>query len=319
LDEFFQRLREIQKKERNLSGLSQVGDSFYQDVSNYLNSLMKKIDNNPFSFESYLLRDAQRITAEICERREHKITNSAVMNVQRSHQLFKDSNSSEQSKIPLNSTPEEEKLYHALVASLVTYREKMMGPLKSYTPKNHSQMELKSEILVDTDKRIVDSDEKIVDTDKKDKNQPGDVDKIGDVEYKDDLEISIKSSIKSEEDIYKEFGKEPVNGKDPIKKSIKSSGSLKGQDELPKTSDIMGDVAKDIKDVAKDHKPSKSADNSQKVPTEILMILEELPPIMGVDKKVYGPLSPQDIIAMPQPNATILIKNHKGRSIQRYK
>ena len=83
MDEFFQKLREIQKKERNLSGLSPVGDSFYQDVSNYLNGLMRKIDNNPFSFESYLLRDAQRITAEICERREHKITNSAVMNVQR--------------------------------------------------------------------------------------------------------------------------------------------------------------------------------------------------------------------------------------------
>ena len=305
MDEFFQKLREIQKKERNLSGLSSVGNSFYQDVSNYLNGLMKKIDNNPFSFESYLLRDAQRITAEICERREHKITNSAVMNVQRFHQLFKDSKSSEQSKIPPNSTPEEEKLYHALVASLVNYREKMMGFLKSYTPK-HSQMEVKSESMVDTDKKIVDRD-------KKDKDQPVDVEKPVDVEepvdveYKDDPEVSKESLIKSEEDIYKEFGKEPIKG------SVKSSGSLKGQNKLHENSD------KKIKDVEKGHAPFKSVSNPKRIPTEILMILEELPPIMGVDKKVYGPLSPQDIISMPQPNAKILIKNQKGRSIQRYK
>ncbi|HNS26340.1 MAG TPA: hypothetical protein PKK85_09760, partial [Methanobacteriaceae archaeon] len=75
MDEFFQKLREIQKKERNLSGLAPVGENFYQNISNYFNVLMKKIDDNPFSFESYLLRDAQRITAEICERREHKISN----------------------------------------------------------------------------------------------------------------------------------------------------------------------------------------------------------------------------------------------------
>ena len=89
MDEFFQRLREIQKKERSLSGLSPVGDDFYHKVFRYLDSLMEKIGNNQLSLDSYLLlRDAQRIVAEICERREHKITNSAVMNVQRSYQLF---------------------------------------------------------------------------------------------------------------------------------------------------------------------------------------------------------------------------------------
>ena len=113
MDEFFQKLREIQKKERSISGLSRVGDNFYTEVSNYLNRLMRKIDDNPFSFESYLLRDAQRIVAEICERREHKIANSAVMNVQRAYQLFKESKSKDskddnQITVPINSTPEEE-------------------------------------------------------------------------------------------------------------------------------------------------------------------------------------------------------------------
>ena len=57
--------------------------------------------------------------------------------------------------------------------------------------------------------------------------------------------------------------------------------------------------------------------NNQKAPAEVLMILEELPTIMGVDKKIYGPFSPQDIITMPQPNAQILIKNRKGKFIQK--
>ena len=141
MDEFFQKLREIQKKERSISGLSRVGDNFYTEVSNYLNGLMRKIDNNPFSFESYLLRDAQRIVAEICERREHKIANSAVMNVQRAYQLFKESKSKDSSKdnqitIPINSTPEEEGLYLELVDSFIKYRGKLTAPLMSYIQKN---------------------------------------------------------------------------------------------------------------------------------------------------------------------------------------
>ena len=47
------------------------------------------------------------------------------------------------------------------------------------------------------------------------------------------------------------------------------------------------------------------------------MILEELPTIMGVDKQIYGPFSPQDIITMPKLNAQILIKNQKGKFIQK--
>ncbi|BDZ67127.1 hypothetical protein GCM10025860_05750 [Methanobacterium ferruginis] len=140
MDEFFQNLREIQKKERNLSSLSPVGDDFYHQISNYFNRLMERIDNNPFSFESYLLRDAQRIVVEICERREHKISNSAVMNVQRSYQLFKGVHENGRPNIPLNSTPEEEKLYLELYRSLAAYREEMRSPLRSYTNKKDHKL-----------------------------------------------------------------------------------------------------------------------------------------------------------------------------------
>jgi DNA replication factor GINS len=58
---------------------------------------------------------------------------------------------------------------------------------------------------------------------------------------------------------------------------------------------------------------------SPRMPTEVLMITAELPSIMGVDHKVYGPMYPGDVISMPEANARILIKKDKGRPIQRYK
>jgi len=64
--------------------------------------------------------------------------------------------------------------------------------------------------------------------------------------------------------------------------------------------------------------PNKG-ENSEKSHIKTLMILEELPSIIGVDKNVYGPVSPQDLITIPEPNAKILVKNNKGIIIQTYK
>jgi DNA replication factor GINS len=59
-----------------------------------------------------------------------------------------------------------------------------------------------------------------------------------------------------------------------------------------------------------------SMDN--KNPIKTVIILEELPAIMGVDREIYGPLVPQDIVAMPEANAQIIIKNNKGRFLQKH-
>lgn len=48
------------------------------------------------------------------------------------------------------------------------------------------------------------------------------------------------------------------------------------------------------------------------------MVVEELPSIMGVDREIYGPLLPQDIVAMPEANAHIIIKNNKGVLIKKH-
>lgn len=333
MDEFFQKLREIQKKERNLSGLAPVGEDFYQNVSLYFNTLMKKIDNNPFSFESYLLRDAQRITAEICERREHKISKSAVMSVQRTFQLFNESESYSPKiqKIPRNSTPEEKKLYNALVDSLVNYREKMRIPLRFHSViekdesaisknntnhkenagKNIENVQISGEI---SGSKAKESEIKISESMPRTERKNSDISKSELSDLKDSNNSNSHDSISFtpeeeaavDDDIYKKFGNEPFPG-DKLKKKVKKHHP----------------IGKNIKNGNNKHKDDntqpKNQNNQRKIKTNVLLILEELPPIMGVDKEVYGPFLPQDIITIPEPNARILIKNQKGKPIQKYK
>jgi DNA replication factor GINS len=310
LDEFFQKLREIQKKERSISGLSRVGDNFYTNVSNYLNGLMRKIDDNPFSFESYLLRDAQRIVAEICERREHKIANSAVMNVQRAYQLFKESKSKDskddnQITVPINSTPEEEFLYLELVDSIVKYRGKLTAPLMSYIQKNqgnHTKPPLKENLKLDKPLKSIDIDELLSAAQEEPIIEEGN--------YED--QNSHKGDFENQ--IFERFGSEPSRKEE----------SKKGNNESSKAKTDLAD--KNISENETDNEKSVESNNesksdleTQKTPIKTLMILDELPSIVGVDKNIYGPISPQDLITIPEPNAKILVKNKKGIFIQTYK
>lgn len=131
MDTFFQKLRDIQKKERNTGTLSEVDDSFYTDASNYLQELLKMVNNNPLSLEAYQLRDAQRITTEICERREFKIVSTAATNVQKGHDIFKGHKKDSElyDVIPYNTTPEEEEFYRKIVDMLIDHREHLMDKI----------------------------------------------------------------------------------------------------------------------------------------------------------------------------------------------
>jgi DNA replication factor GINS len=316
LDEFFQKLREIQKKERSISGLSRVGDNFYTDVSNYLNRLMRKIDDNPFSFESYLLRDAQRIVAEICERREHKIANSAVMNVQRAYQLFKESKSKDsrddnQITVPINSTPEEEGLYLELVDSLIKYRGRLTAPLMSYIQKNqgnHGGNHVNKSFKEDKSLKSINIDELLSDA------QGGSI--VEDNVSKDKL----TQGGDFENQIFERFGSEPSR-RDKSKNNSDISGeSDKKAAPDPLKSTISADDPKISKGSEKEQQDKEiSSKESEKKDIKTLMILDELPSIVGVDKNVYGPVYPQDLITIPEPNARILVKNKKGIFIQTYK
>ena len=124
LDQFFKELREIQKKERANSSLARIRSDFYKRTYKILDKLKTNVENNPFSNEHYLLTDIQRIATEICERREHKIADAAVMNVQRSYHLFQGKTKFDlEDTSPLNLTKEEEQLYFSLIDNLKNHRQ----------------------------------------------------------------------------------------------------------------------------------------------------------------------------------------------------
>lgn len=123
MDEFYQLLRKVQKKERNNGTLAHVEETFYNDIQEYLDKLKKKAVTDPFSNAHGVLSKAQVIATEICARREKKITEAAVVNIQRSYQLFVGNQEFDLiDTTPLNLTPEEEKLYYSIIDNLKTHR-----------------------------------------------------------------------------------------------------------------------------------------------------------------------------------------------------
>ena len=256
LDEFFQRLREIQKKERSISGLADVGNDFYNEVYTYLNKLIKEIGDNPISFYSYLHRDARRIAAEIFERREHKIVNSALLNIQKSQELFSENSSKkglESALPPQNMTSEEENLYYSINNSFSNYRKETFYSLNKLNIKKQSKSKIGSQKLTTKTKE----------------------------KAKEDVIFGIKHDIESYQanEISKIQEPENIN-------------------EIVKTVNL---------------EPSKNKKNEIKT----LLVLEDIPSIMGVDREIYGPLVTQDIVTMPEANAQIIIDNNKGKFIKK--
>ena len=136
MDKFFQELRKIQKKERANSSLAKVDNNFYSLIYSYINELKDNISDDPFSNESYLLKDTQRIATEICERREHKIAEAALMNIHRSYHLFKGKPKFDLvDTTPLNLTDEEEKLYYSLMDSFKVHRNNISLDIPSPSSK----------------------------------------------------------------------------------------------------------------------------------------------------------------------------------------
>ena len=277
MDEFFQKLRTIQKKERSTGGLARVGDNFYKKVHEYVDQLTKRIDNDPFCPEYYLLRDTQRITMEICEKREHKITDSAVMNVQRSYHLFKGKPKFDlQDTTPLNLTPEEEELYFALIGVIKEYRGKLIPSLQLLSIDEQELDSVSGTLKEDVSSTKIKKDET------KDKRTYKDI-KTSHTKIKP--EISPQKAGEAAKDVNTEF---------QYKKGV-NAYSLK---ELEKASDSL---------------------KKQRESFKAVIVYEEFPSIVGVDKNVYGPIYPQDVITLPEANASIIIRSKKGKYIQTYK
>lgn len=123
MDQFYQVLRKVQKKERNNGTLARVEETFYNDMHEYMNELKQQAMNDPFSKAPAILKEAQIIATDICQRRETKITTSAVLNIHRSYHLFTGKPQFDLiDTTPLNLTPEEEKFYYSLIDTLKNHR-----------------------------------------------------------------------------------------------------------------------------------------------------------------------------------------------------
>ncbi len=319
METFFQKLRDIQKKERIDGPLSEIEDTFYDDASNYLQDLLKIVDDNPLSLEAYQLRDAQRITIEICERREFKILTTAISNVQKSHDLFKGhkKNSQLYEEIPANVTPEEAKLYNDLVDMIISHRENLMTEIIPGKRKSKRKLGFRSE----TKKSVETTEEEI---------------SSSEVEVKREFDKKSKPTTPQldESQIALMFGQAPDmlldENNNPVKTKPKTDITTPfTPPEVPLDDTV---ALQNIEDTHKNtHKVDNSIDENshqsdqeqieeQVVVNEVSDIeydVEELvefkkeitTDILDEDKKTYGPFSIQDVVLLPRSLVKILKLN----------
>lgn len=287
-DQFYQDLRKVQKKERNNGTLARVDETFYNDIHEYLEGLRRQAIEDPFSNAHGMLKQAQIIATEICERREKKISEAAVINIHRSYHLFTGKPQFDLvDTTPLNLTPEEEKFYYSLIETLKNHRGNIsLEKLSDEEEKKH--------------KVVKPSQPQTNTLDSSRANE-----KTGD-EVLDRLdEISKAKPVVDEK-------REPVEKqiiRSQIKQAEKSNPTVK-----PKETDFEDNPnAIDEMEEFYDLESKKIAKDTELV---TMLVFDEVGPIVGVDEKVYGPFRPQDLVTLPMVNAKIFFKNRKGRQVK---
>ncbi|WP_406532603.1 hypothetical protein [Methanobrevibacter sp.] len=282
MDEFYQELRKIQKKERNNATLARVEENFYSKIHEYMDRLKDEAISDPFSKTLSLLKQSQIIATEICERREKKITEAAVVNIHRSYHLFTGKPQFDLvDTTPLNLTPEEEKFYFSLIDTL----------------KNH-RGNISLEKLSDDDS----DDEKVI-------IKPKETQKntlIPPKETKSNDEVLDRlDKISKAKPIVEEKPK-------PIQKQI--ADSKREFIEKPKNQNLEENPnAFDANEEFYDLESKRIAKETELV---TMLVFDEIGAIVGVDEKVYGPFRPQDLVTLPLINAKIFFKNRKGRQVK---
>lgn len=285
MDQFYQQLRKVQKKERNNGTLARVDETFYNDIHEYLDDLRRQAIEDPFSNAHGILKEAQIIATEICERREHKITDAAVVNIHRSYHLFTGKPQFDLvDTTPLNLTPEEEKFYYSLIDTLKNHRgaisleklsddEDEVGPAKTKETQSTTLVPPKKDSVLEKSDEINNA-EAIVE----EKTQPP---------------------------------KEEVMAPKP--EPVKPKVEEKPKVTPPKTNIEDNPNAVDEADEFYDLESQKIAKDSELV---TMLVFDDVGPIVGVDEKVYGPFRSQDLVTLPMVNAKIFFKNRKGRQVK---
>lgn len=293
MDQFYQKLREIQKKERNNASLARVEETFYNELHEYVDVLKQDAMSDPFSRAPGLLKQAQIIATDICQRREKKITEAAVLNIHRSYHLFTGKPQFDLiDTTPLNLTPEEEKFYYSLIDTLKNHRHNISletlseddeTPKKPLIkPKETQTNTLTSEPAV----KEVEDPKPVVDSKVEEKPAP---------------EVKKAEPVAEVKPVKEVKKAEPIVDRKPQPKPS-SSGSI---EDNPNAFDDENEFY--------DFESKKIAKESELV---TMLVFDDVGAIVGVDEKVYGPFRPQDIVTMPLVNAKIFFKNRKGRQVK---
>ncbi len=90
-------------------------------------------------------------------------------------------------------------------------------------------------------------------------------------------------------------------------------GILSGEEGITKGSSIKS--SSEEKNPSKEKKSEVSSKKMSGRDFVTLRILEELPPIVGSDGKTYGSFKPDDIVALPERNSKVFVKNGYGEPI----
>ena len=285
MDQFYQTLRKVQKKERNNGSLARVDEDFYDRLLEYMEWLKKEAMSDPFSKAPAILKQAQIIATEICQRREKKIADAAVVNIHRSYHLFTGKPQFDLvDTTPLNLTPEEEKFYYSLIDTLKNHRGNISLEKLSEDDDAPSQPIIKPK---ETQTNTLTS-EPVVE-DKHEEIKPLVEEKVEPEPVIEDKREEIKPLV---EDKPKEVKPRP---KPKVENIEENPNAFDNQDEF---------FDFESKKVAKD--------------TELvtMLVFDDVGAIVGVDEKVYGPFRPQDIVTLPLVNAKIFFKNRKGRQVK---
>ena len=287
----FHTLRRIQKKERDNGTLAHVEETFYEDIHVYLNKLKKSAIDNPFSDVYNTLNEARRIAIEICEKREYKITMAAVLNSNRSYELFVgEQNFDLVDSMPLNLTPEEEVFYFSLIDTLKNHKLNLSGQSVPSSPQKTTEDDSIKEPKNDTPNSEADNDT-----------------------------IKIKEEVKSPtvSDAAEKAAPKPEN--DEVLNRIDEISRAKViTDEKPESIEKQISKSREI-EIKDDRDQFIDLDSEKRIrDAEIvtLLIFDNIDPIMGIDEKVYGPFRPQDVVMLPRINANIFVKARKGRFVK---
>ena len=292
-DQFYQDLRKVQKKERNNGTLARVDETFYNDIHEYLDGLRRQAMEDPFSNAHGLLKNAQMIATDICERREKKISEAAVVNIHRSYLLFTGKPQFDLvDTTPLNLTPEEEQFYYSLIETLKNHRGNIS--LEKLSDDDESDKKHKAVKPSQPQTNTLDSSTE---------SPKGDDEVLGRLEEINNAEVIVDEK---REPIEKQIISSQIE-------SAKKSQIPKPKMPVPKAS--IEDNPNAVNDVDEfyDLESKKIAKDTELV---TMLVFDDVGPIVGVDEKVYGPFRPQDLVTLPMVNAKIFFKNRKGRQVK---